>query len=247
MRQAFFGVIVLLLLDGCMTAANVSTLPPERVSTVKTVGVISVIGDTLGFGERGLFRFDNKDSSPDITSWKLDDFICDQIKASLKPDLHVVTASYPPAQLNVDDIHWTNDPAKAVAAKLRALMRSNPPDVDLWLVVMKQEVSFQNIPHYGLDVTVVSGFGSSAFAVNSIGAIAVLDGKSLEPLAFADLRYGKAEFMNEQYPSEVVDEPAPTGAWDQTPESWRQKVRTKFEAQLKRAIAYTIPALGLGR
>ena len=246
MRRVLFGFALLLLLGGCTSASFVATLPPGRIAAAKTVGVISVIGDKLSFGTRGIFRFNNEDAAPDITSWQIDSFVVDQIKANLRPDIQVVTATYPPAALNVDDIHWTSDPAKAVSEKLSKQLGPNSPHVDLWLVVVKQEIPIGE-PVYGLGATVTAAFGSSAFTVYSGGAIAVLDGTTLAPLAFPDLRLAKPEFMAQQFPAEVIDEPAPSEPWDQAPESWRQKVRAKLESQLTRTIAYTVSALGLGR
>jgi hypothetical protein len=105
MRHVVLGLLFLLVLNGCMTAANVGNLPPARASAVKTVGVVSVIGDKLAFGSQGMFRFNNTEGLPDIGNWKIDDFVVGQVKANLRPDIQVVTASYPPAALNVDDIH----------------------------------------------------------------------------------------------------------------------------------------------
>jgi hypothetical protein len=136
-----------------------------------------------------------------------------------------------------------------VSDKLRTQLGLNPPHVDLWLVVVKQEANGGgDASFHGLGTTITAVFGSSAYTVFSISAVAVLDGTTLQPLAFPDLRLAKPEFMAQHYPVEIVDQPAPDiESWNQAPEEWRQNVRAKIEDQLRRSIAYTIPALGLGR
>ncbi len=53
--------------------------------------------------------------------------------------------------------------------------------------------------------------------------------------------------MDQQYPSEIMDRSPEADSWEQLPKEWQEKVRAKIEDQLKRSIAYTVPALGLGR
>ena len=65
-----------------------------RLQAVKTVGIISAIGDRISVVKTGLTGVANRDQSYPIGSWKIDDLVTQQTAAALSGHFQVQPVTY---------------------------------------------------------------------------------------------------------------------------------------------------------
>src|ERR1700674_1068713 len=65
-----------------------------KLQAVKTVGIVSAVGDEITFVRGGLTGLDNRSQSFPIGSWGLDDLIVQQVTATLNGRFQVQPVSY---------------------------------------------------------------------------------------------------------------------------------------------------------
>jgi hypothetical protein len=87
-------IAALLLLAGC---AGHQTPPPQSISAVKTIGVISLLGDQFTVSYAGWTPFGNSTSVGAIAGWGIDQRVADDVAASLGQRIAVTPMLYDPA------------------------------------------------------------------------------------------------------------------------------------------------------
>ncbi len=75
----FFSVLIILGFGGC-ASKNIS---PDKLKSISTVGILSLHGNKMEAIERGLTIFGSEDSFSDISLWKIDKYITDEIISNL--------------------------------------------------------------------------------------------------------------------------------------------------------------------
>src|SRR5258708_35394539 len=97
MAFASFATVVVLAVSvsGCANFATGET----KLQAVKTVGIVSAVGDQMSFGTAGVAGLDNSTQNFPIGAWGLDDLIVQQGTTALNGRVQEQTGSYNPRAL----------------------------------------------------------------------------------------------------------------------------------------------------
>jgi hypothetical protein len=208
-RCASFATVVLVAMSvsACATFENHET----KLQAVKTVGIISAVGDEMSFARAGLTGLDNSSQSLPIRSWGMDDLIVQQATTALSGRFQVQPVSYqraafaaikdsPIAPVNL----VRGDPFKKLVQT-----EVSPQGLDAYIVITKAKSNF------GGGGRKVEGIGFITYGtvmesynqVHALHEIRVFDGKTfdvIEKMIAPPLE--SAETMRLTGPSRLVDE-----------------------------------------
>jgi hypothetical protein len=155
-----------------------------KLQAIKTVGIVSAVGDQITFARGGLTGVDNRSQSFPIGSWGLDDLIVQQVTAALNGRFQVQPVSYnraafaairdsPVAPVNV----IRGDP-------FRKLVQTDvsPQGLDAYIVITKAKSNF------GGGGRKVEGIGFLTYGtvmesysqIHALYEIRVFDGKTFD-------------------------------------------------------------------
>ena len=87
-----FATVVVLAVS--VSACAMLETREAKLQAVKTVGIISAVGDEMSFGRTGLTGLNNRSQSFPIGSWGLDDLIVQQATTALNGRFQVRPVSY---------------------------------------------------------------------------------------------------------------------------------------------------------
>jgi hypothetical protein len=128
-----------------------------KLQAVKTIGIISAVGDEITFAKGGLTGLDNRSQSFPIGSWGLDDLIVQQVMAALNGRFQVQPVSYQRAAFAA----VKDSPVAPVN-----LIRSDP-----FKKLVQTDVSPQGLDAYIVITKAKSNFGGGARKVEGIGFV----------------------------------------------------------------------------
>jgi len=181
-RRASFAALVLLAL--CSGAAAIFETRDARLQAVKTVGIISAMGDQFTVARGGLTGPDKGGQSFPIPSWGLDDLIVRQTTAALSGRFQVRPVTYDRAAFAA----VRESPIKPVALvggdPIKKLIESevSSQGLDAYIVITKAKVNFgaghRKIEGVGL-ITYATVMESYSF-VYALYEIRVIDGKTFD-------------------------------------------------------------------
>jgi hypothetical protein len=140
-------------LSACATFETRET----KLQAIKTVGIISAIGDELSFSRRGLTGSNSGSQSFPIGSWGLDELIVQQATAALSGRFQVQPVSYQRAAFAA-----IRDSPVAPANFIRG---------DPFKKLVQTEVSPQGLDAYIVITKAKSNFGGSARKLEGIGFV----------------------------------------------------------------------------
>jgi hypothetical protein len=208
-RCASFAAIIILAL--CGGAGAIFESRDAKLQAVKTVGIISAVGDQFTFAKSGLIGPDSGGRSLPIPSWGLDDLIVQQATAALGGRFQVQPVTYDRAAFAA----VRESPIKPVA-----LVRGNPfkklvetevspPGLDAYVVITKAKANFGSGSRKieGVGLITNSTLMESYSIVYALYEIRVIDGKSfdvIEKMAAGPL--GNAAEVRVGGPSRAIDE-----------------------------------------
>jgi hypothetical protein len=129
----------------------------EKLRLVKTVGIVSALGDQFTLAKAGLTGLDNGSRSVSIGSWALDDLIVQRVGEALSVRFQVQPVSYPRAT-------FATIQESAIAGV--DLVRSDP-----FKKLVRTEVSPQGLDAYIVITKAKAPFGSSNRKVEGVGLI----------------------------------------------------------------------------
>jgi hypothetical protein len=182
MRCASFAAVVLLAL--CSSADAIFETRDARLQAVRTVGIISAVGDQFTFARGGLTGLDNGGRRLPIPSWDLDDMIVQQATATLSGRFQVQRVTYDRAAFAA----IKESPIKPVALvrgdPFKKLVESqvSPQGLDAYIVITKAKANFgggnRKIEGVGL-ITYATVMESYSF-VYALYEIRVIDGKTFD-------------------------------------------------------------------
>ena len=157
-RYASFATVVLLALSvsACATFATRQT----KLQAVKTVGVISAVGDEISFartGLTGLAGLNNASQRFPVSSWGLDDLVVQQVTTALNGRFQVQPVTYKRAGFAMVE----DSPVVPVN-----LMRRDP-----FKKLIQTEVSPQGLDAYVVITKAKANFGGGGRKIEGIGFI----------------------------------------------------------------------------
>jgi len=158
----------------------------QRVSAapVKTVAVISAVGHTLTEKTIGFMVFSNDEQKVDISDWKIDDYVTEQVGALLaRSGFRVVQVAY---DWHEFDTHggglFGDDVSAAIPKRVRAMALVDGPD--LYVVISRSvgpDALFQTNQNFdGLGVCRRSVLGHASTGIYAYFAISVVDGHTFK-------------------------------------------------------------------
>ena len=182
MRTAVAALLAILV-DGC---GNIDA-PAAKLQSLKTVGIISAIGDELTLTQAGLTGFADNEQRFSIESWGVDDLIVTRVSALLAPRFQVQPVSYPRA---VFAARQRDAPIAAMNLlrddPIKEFVRTqvSPPGVDAYIVITKATSK------YGSRGRTVAGIGivnrgavfGSYVQLHALYVITMIDGHELKAI-----------------------------------------------------------------
>ncbi|MET0677895.1 MAG: hypothetical protein ABW175_19015 [Bradyrhizobium sp.] len=128
-----------------------------KLRSIKTVGIVSALGDQFTLAKAGLTGLDNGSRSVAINSWGLDELIVQRVGEALSVRFQVQPVSYPRA---------TFAAIQESAITGVDLIRSDP-----FRKLVRTEVSPQGLDAYIVITRAKAPFGSSSRKVEGVGLI----------------------------------------------------------------------------
>jgi len=128
-----------------------------KLQSVKTVGIISAIGDQFTFSKAGLTGLDNSPRSGPVASWGLDDLIAQQVAEALSVRFQVQPVTYSRA------VFATTRESPVTAVNL---VRGDP-----FKNLVQTEVSPQGLDAYIVITKAKTYFGGGSRKVEGVGLI----------------------------------------------------------------------------
>jgi hypothetical protein len=128
-----------------------------KLQAVKTVGIISAIGDQFTFEKAGLTGLDNSPRSGPIASWGLDDLMAQQVTDALSIRFQMQPVTYPRA---------TFATTRESAITAVNLVRGDP-----FKKLVQTEVSPQGLDAYIVITKAKAYFGGGSRKVEGVGLI----------------------------------------------------------------------------
>ncbi len=211
--------------------ANISLYP-----RIKTVAVISAVGDALDMNHRAPFFVHTEGSAP-IADWNIDATIESDIRAALDPRFTVKPAVADRAK--IANMRIAIDQA-GINTPIDGLTPSN--DVDLYIVVLKRSAQLGLDTVSGLGIGHVASFSderTSAFAYYEIAAI---DPHTLKPVLLVAGRASPAQPM--QIPIRYLNNSAWPATQPLSPDQ-AQTVRQLLTDMMADSIPETLLHMGL--
>jgi hypothetical protein len=156
-----------------------------KLQAVKTVGIISAVGDQLTFAKGGLTGLDNSSQSFPIGSWGLDDLIVQQATAALSGRFQVQPVTYKRSAFATIEKDSPVAPVNLVRRDpFKKLVQTevSPQGLDAYIVITKAKANFGGSGRKVEGIGFVT-YGTVLESYNQIHAlyeIRVIDGKTFE-------------------------------------------------------------------
>lgn len=189
MRKLAFITVLVLSLIGCV---GTGPIKPEQKENLKTVAVVSVLGDQLEFTKVGFTVFNNDHFVRDTNNWSLDSQVQSVIEKQLQqtsPSIKIVSVAFDRSQLfkaykSPDD--WGDYVSlDRIEPELKNKLAQTP--VDAVFLVYKQRsedpIAFTSIfvEGYGIYYR-THPFVDPLMKPYALFSVAVLDGKTFKPI-----------------------------------------------------------------
>jgi hypothetical protein len=218
-----------------------------KLQRVKTIGIISAVGDQMTFEKAGVTGLDNRRQSFPIESWGLDDLIVKQATAALSGRFQVQPVSYQRAAFAIVEKDSPLTPVNLLHDPFKKLVQAevSPQGLDAYVVITKAKANF------GAGGRRVEGIGlvsygtllESANQIHALYEIRVIDGKTfdvIEKRAAAPL--DTAQVARLAGPSQPADESFSPGAGDP---AQNEKLRKSITDLIERSLPTTLSDMHL--
>ncbi|BAM89220.1 conserved exported hypothetical protein [Bradyrhizobium oligotrophicum S58] len=156
----------------------------QKLSAVKTVGIVSAVGDQFILARAGLTGLDNSSRNVPIASWRLDELITQEVGKALSVRFQVQPVTYPRAAFAaIQDSAITavnlvrDDPFKKL---LRTEL--SPQGLDAYIVITRAKANFggSNRKVEGVGLITYSTVLESFSLLHALYEIRVFDGKTFD-------------------------------------------------------------------
>jgi hypothetical protein len=211
-------VSIIVLAVGVSACATFET-GETKLQRVKTVGILSAVGDQMTFAKAGLTGLGNRSQSFPIESWGLDELIVKQATAALSGRFQVQPVSYKRAAFATVEKDSPLTPVNLMNDPFKKLVQTevSPQGLDAYVVITKAKANF------GAGGRKVEGIGfvshgallDASNRIHALYEIRVIDGKTLDVIEKrAAPPLDNAEAGRLAGPSRMVDESFSPNAGD---------------------------------
>lgn len=215
-------------------------LPP-----IKSVGIVSDVGDKVHFQRIGFTAFTNSRVAIDVPDWKIDVFITAETEAALKDRYTLAEVAYPRGAIapDVEEVRFFSAPSPEDNMRANAKPKNGQP-IDAYVVVwpLASEVYPTNQRVTGTGI-LVQGERARVFTAF---AVSLLDGNTFKKIDDCRARVRPHEFFGDPdgtYMTEANDLYAESFEV-MTPEQ-KQKLEQGIKTMLRDGIAYCMRDLKL--
>jgi hypothetical protein len=200
------------LLAVSVSACAVFETGQTKLQAVKTVGIISAVGDEMSFAKAGLTGLNNRTQSFAIGSWGLDDMIVQQATTGLSGRFQVQPVSYKRAAFAAAEKDSPVAPVNLIRGdRFKKLVQTDvsPQGLDAYIVITKAKSSV------GGGGRKVEGIGfitygtllASYSQIHALYEIRVIDGKTFDVIEKrAAPPLDNVETIRLAGPSRLIDE-----------------------------------------
>jgi hypothetical protein len=155
-----------------------------RLQAVKTVGVISAVGDRFAFSRAGLTGFDNATRSVSIAAWALDDFFVQQTTLLLSGRFQVEPVSYSRATFAAVDESPLRPVELIRGDRFKKLVETEvtPQGLDAFVVITRARADLGGGGRKaeGIGLVTYSTMTESYSAIHALYEVRVVDGKTFD-------------------------------------------------------------------
>ncbi|MEQ1866705.1 MAG: hypothetical protein ABL996_18870 [Micropepsaceae bacterium] len=153
----------------------------RNLPSIKTVGVVSDVGDKIRLQHIGFMVFSNKLTEGDFPEWGIDAHITSQLEAGLKERYELRAVDFPKGKIapDLDDIGLFEGPRPEKNMRVNAKPANGEP-IDAYLVVWQssREVYPTNQHVQGLGLLTQASRARTYIAIT----VTLLDGKTFEEI-----------------------------------------------------------------
>ena len=176
------ALAALLVLSGCASIEGTS-----RLQGIKTIGIVSAIGDKFTFTASGLTGLDDTPRSFSIEGWGIDEQIVARATSVLGEHFQVQTLTYPRELLSAPERISPIPGADLVREDpFKELVRSHvvPQGLDAYVVVTKATLKYgtRGVPVSGIGLIRRSTLFDSSAMVHALYVIRVIDGHTFRTI-----------------------------------------------------------------
>jgi len=156
----------------------------EKLKSVKTVGIVSAIGDQFTYAKTGLTGVDTNPRNVPITSWGLDDLVAQEVSRALSVRFQVQPVTYPratfatTAESTMTAVNLVRgDPFKKLVQN-----EVSPKGLDAYIVITKARANFGggNRKVEGVGLITYSTVLESFDLLHALYEVRVVDGKTFD-------------------------------------------------------------------
>jgi len=246
MRKVVIGLL-LLLLNACA-----QPVPQERLSGIRTVGVISAMGDEFSFTTVGLTVFGNDFKQAGIGSWGLDDFMVAQITEALRQRYDVRPLTYRRAAFKSENmdipVGWQGpfDRRRTIHEVIRT--DAQPQGLDAYVIVVGDGSRFGNTNQGVRGVGLAKGgLLSKRIGLHALYRVAVVSGQDQRVIgkAQAEAVPGIEPSVFLRGPSREVGPSLWSDGMDAMSPSQQEQVKAGLRDLIARSVPQTLRDVGL--
>jgi hypothetical protein len=236
-------VVVALSVGACATFETRET----KLQAVKTVGVISAVGDEMSFASGGLTGLDNRSQRFPIASWGLDELIVKQVTAALNGRFQVQPVTYKRAAFAIIEDSAVVPVNLVRGDPFKKLVQTDvsPQGLDAYIVITKAKSNF------GAGSRKVEGIGLLTYGtvlesynqVHALYEIRVIDGKTFDVIEkMAAQSLDNAAQVRLAGPSQTIDASFAPGTGDP---SRNEKLHAAITDLVTRSLSTTLSDMHL--
>jgi hypothetical protein len=181
-RIGALALLAVLAFSGCASIQGTS-----RLQGIKTIGIISAVGDKFTFTQSGLTGFDNTPRSFSVETWGLDEQIVARATAVLGQHFQVQTVTYQRELFSAPERVSSIPGADLVREDpLKELVRSHvaPQGLDAYVVITKATLKYgtRGVPVNGIGLIRHRALLDSSAIVHALYVIRVIDGHTFRTI-----------------------------------------------------------------
>ncbi|MBR1125663.1 hypothetical protein JQ628_29360 [Bradyrhizobium lablabi] len=199
----------LAIASASLSAAAAFETRATRLQAIKTVGIISAMGDEISMTRAGLTPLNNRIESVPVQSWKLDDLIVQQATALMSRRFQVQTVGYPRGAFAAVKESAIGPVNLARGDPFKVLVRRNvlPQGLDAYIVITRAKSTLgtgRKVEGLGFAQyrTLLASYG----IVHALYEVRVIDGKTFDVIdKRAASPLGNTEMIRLAGPSRTVE------------------------------------------
>lgn len=224
MKRLVIG-LVLVLLSGCATRP---VMTPQQVAAIKTIGIVSAIGDEMMTMDVPLFGIGSSVTKGPINDLNLDPYMVGQIGDHLKGRFQIIPVAYQSADFRSDGMKTS---IGETVRNLTKLPNGGSQSVDAYIVVTTTTVAIRNSGRHvrGAFLARLTTVAGHEHYAGVIYTMTVIDGHDFKTIAAISI--GDYDAVSDSY-------------WADSVIALNAAQRQKLKEELQSQLAATVrPAL----